>query len=400
MAVSSITIDMNMIDFNTMEMFPQVQSVNTVKVYKGAKESDAGFSIFGQSFGLKGSVKKIQGRHAAVRTLVEMCVLELIGKQYNLPYWKCVEGAKEDRNVIRSRKKFFKASNKEIRTALIQQLLPVYGVEEIGITGVYGERTKAAMKEISAVYSHVSPSLTVDFYIDLFKNAPFFTEKKFDVAALNLRIASLPPEKKEKVKTAAVAPEESEKVKTAAVAPEESEKVKTAAVAPEESEKVKTVAVAPNNVQEVVKQSSVKVSEEASNQPAEQSEMEGGFNLEHYQTYMNEAKREFASQNFEKATGLIMEAGSNGVPRDNPEPFLYLAYSAQAMDKIDLARQFLENGLQMAPKSIQLYKTYVRFLVSQNQVEKAKIILDKAISIAPGNKELEYLKSYLKMASK
>ena len=39
---------------------------------KGVKEGELGFTLFGPTIGLRGSVKKIQGRHAAVRLLVQL----------------------------------------------------------------------------------------------------------------------------------------------------------------------------------------------------------------------------------------------------------------------------------------------------------------------------------------
>lgn len=44
-SVSSITIDLNVTDIETMAMVPRVQAVNTMRVFKAASDLDLGFSI-------------------------------------------------------------------------------------------------------------------------------------------------------------------------------------------------------------------------------------------------------------------------------------------------------------------------------------------------------------------
>ncbi|WP_432737909.1 hypothetical protein [Maridesulfovibrio sp. FT414] len=347
-SVSSITLDMNMIEFATMAMIPQVQSVNTIKVYKGARESDIGFSLFGQSFGIKGTVKKVQGRHAAVRTLVEMCVLELLGKYMSLPYWKCTDGANEDQMVIRDRKKIFKAQDKPNRTWMIQQLMPAYGIEGIEANGVYGARTRAAMDAIAAAYgSKVSPALTADFYIVVFKNAPFFGEPAFDVAALNQKIASLPPEQPE----------------------------------PE----VAAVQEQPQQQAQV---------QQTQDTPAQ------GFVRGDYDANMNAAKEAFARKDYDSAKDYINRAIENGIVQGDPQPFILMAYIQQARGRIDRVGEILSAGLRYAPESAQLYTIYSRYLISQNQLDQAAQLIDRGLEIAPASVELQSLRSYVNTVRK
>jgi hypothetical protein len=95
-AFSSITVDFNLLDFDTMLGVPKVQAVNTMKVHKVANEKELGVTILGVSFGLKGAIKKIQGRHAAVRLLVELSVIQVIGRYLNIPYWELLPDAEPD----------------------------------------------------------------------------------------------------------------------------------------------------------------------------------------------------------------------------------------------------------------------------------------------------------------
>ncbi|SNS23246.1 Curli biogenesis system outer membrane secretion channel CsgG [Humidesulfovibrio mexicanus] len=177
-SVSSITIDLNVTDVETMVMVPRVQAVNTMRVFKAASDLDIGFSIFGATFGYKSSVKKIQGRHAAVRVLVDLSVLETLGKYLNLPYWKCVDqGAKPDPVVMENVREQFALADQQGRVRMIQNLLYVYGYRSLRSTGTLDAETGAAIQAVSAAYGFPAASLDEDFYENLFLNAPVLGEK-------------------------------------------------------------------------------------------------------------------------------------------------------------------------------------------------------------------------------
>jgi curli biogenesis system outer membrane secretion channel CsgG len=177
-SVSSITIDLNVTDIETMAMVPRVQAVNTMKVFKAASDLDLGFSIFGATFGYKSSIKKIQGRHAAVRVLVELSVLEALGKYLNLPYWKCVDqGAKPDPVVIENIRDQYIEANQQTRVRMIQNLLYVYGYRSLRASGNLDAETVAGIRAVSAAYGFPAATLDENFYEQLFLNAPVLGEK-------------------------------------------------------------------------------------------------------------------------------------------------------------------------------------------------------------------------------
>ena len=201
-STSSIGLDLNLIDFDTMSMLPRVQAVNSMKVYKVASDKEVGFSILGAAFGFKGGVKKIQGRHAAVRVLVELSVVELIGKYLTLPYWKCIPGSVPDPIVLETiRDQFNEADNTE-RMRMVQQLLRVYGFKNIRQTGILDEASKKALNSVIKAYGIDSTNLNDRFYQALFENAPAssyerskisFEDSKHSGLKLSTLTAASPP---------------------------------------------------------------------------------------------------------------------------------------------------------------------------------------------------------------
>lgn len=92
-STASITVDFNLIDFQTLSGLSRMQTVNTIKVYKGSNEKELGITLFGPTFGIKGSIKKVQGRHAAIRLLSRLRTIQIVGKYLKLPYWRLLPSA-------------------------------------------------------------------------------------------------------------------------------------------------------------------------------------------------------------------------------------------------------------------------------------------------------------------
>ncbi|XPV75589.1 MAG: DUF4384 domain-containing protein [Desulfovibrio sp.] len=196
-STSSITLDLNLIDFESMAMIPRMQAVNTISVFKAASDTEIGFSLFGVAFGIKGSVKKIQGRHAAVRVLVDLSILEIVGKYLKLPYWKCLpSGAKPDPLVLENLREDFLYGSQVARVKMVQRLLPVYGFRDIRTTGNLDSRTAQAIHAIGQAYGFSSANFNDDLYLNLFQNVPVLGEVSKvsgSSAAAQSSVLSMPP---------------------------------------------------------------------------------------------------------------------------------------------------------------------------------------------------------------
>jgi hypothetical protein len=169
---ANITVDISLIDFQTWAMIPKMTSVNTVSVFSGTASSELGFSIAGNAFGLNGNVKKVQGRHAAVRILIELSVIEVVGRYLDLPYWRILPDGKVDKVVIRSiSRKFMKASNKN-RIAMIQNALFLHGYD-VEMTGKLDSITKAAIDKYKAKNASIVAGYdTLPLFRELYINVP------------------------------------------------------------------------------------------------------------------------------------------------------------------------------------------------------------------------------------
>ena len=169
---SNITIDLSLIDFQTWAMVPKMSATNTVSVNSGIASSEIGFSILAVSFGLSGNVKKVQGRHAAVRLLVELSTIEVVGRYLDLPYWKILPNGIVDKVVIESISKKFVRSSAQDRVAMIQNALYLHGYTA-DMTGKVDEATKASIDKYKAKEGSSVPGYdTLELFQELYVNVP------------------------------------------------------------------------------------------------------------------------------------------------------------------------------------------------------------------------------------
>lgn len=172
MGLARITLDFNMLDFATMAGIPRMSTVNTLEVHKGMREKELGITLFGPTFGRKGSVKKVEGRHAAVRVLVEMSMIQMVGKYLSLPYWRLLgSDALPDPVVSRKVKRYFYSMDPAGRVSAVQQWLYLYG-ENVGITGILDRSTSDALSHVIPSFPEGATSVDYATFAHVYNNIP------------------------------------------------------------------------------------------------------------------------------------------------------------------------------------------------------------------------------------
>lgn len=144
---SALALDLNLVSFSTQQMVPRIQASNAVKVLNFSSEDNASLGFYGDAFGFKLEGKYLQGRHSAIRTLVDLSVLELVGKATNTPYWRCIPGGTPDPVVVENMRAAFNGLAPELKVGLIQVMLRKYG-HPLQVTQQYDEPTRAALQSV------------------------------------------------------------------------------------------------------------------------------------------------------------------------------------------------------------------------------------------------------------
>ena len=170
--LARITLDFNLLDFTTMAGIARMNTVNSLEVHKGLKEKEFGITLFGPTFGMKGSIKKVEGRHAAVRLLVEASMLQMVGKYLVLPYWRVMgEDAQPDQVVMNEVSKQFYSMSEPQRVAKLQEMLFLYG-HTLNVTGTLDPQTVSALQQVVPGFDAASKSLDEDTYTQVYLSVP------------------------------------------------------------------------------------------------------------------------------------------------------------------------------------------------------------------------------------
>jgi hypothetical protein len=174
--LARITLDFNLLDFQTMAGISRMNTVNSMEVSKGMAERELGITLFGPTFGRKGSIKKVQGRHAAVRVLVEASMMQVVGKYLNLPYWKLLgEDTLPDEVVMSALSQEFYSDSEWKRITKAQEWLFLMGYD-VDLTGSLDQKTVIALKAFDPTILPESPALNYTTYAALFQAIPIKPE--------------------------------------------------------------------------------------------------------------------------------------------------------------------------------------------------------------------------------
>lgn len=149
--LSSISLDMGMGLVNNYQMLPGVFSANTLSVEKQSSSDE--FSISLKKIGAIYSVNenRAEALSMALRGLVEVGLIELFGKLYNVPYWEClaeIGGSSPGKDAARAA---YAAMSPDDRATYVasqlirQQLLPP-GTEALQ-DGQYGVELRKALMQ-------------------------------------------------------------------------------------------------------------------------------------------------------------------------------------------------------------------------------------------------------------
>ena len=170
-SLAQVTLDFNLIDFNTLAAIPRIQAVNGIKLHKATKEDSFGFTVKSVTFGAKGTIKKVQGRHAAIRLLVELSMVQLIGRYQKIPYWNLLPGGQKDEVVIDQVLSDFYGMSESEKLVTMQSYLYLYGYA-VDLNGVLDQKTQGALQEFATKHGLSNPGVDQATYLTLFENIP------------------------------------------------------------------------------------------------------------------------------------------------------------------------------------------------------------------------------------
>jgi hypothetical protein len=124
---SVLALDLHMGDFNSRTLLPGLESSNEIAIGQAGKALDAGGRIKKFGFQFEVSSNASQGSGAALRSLVDFSMVELIGKWARVPYWQCLQVDQVHPELQRQLHEWYEEMQRGDRTILAKRALRQLG---------------------------------------------------------------------------------------------------------------------------------------------------------------------------------------------------------------------------------------------------------------------------------
>ena len=120
-------LDLHLGDFKTRTIIPGLDSANEVVIGNASQGLDLAGKI--GSYGVQFNVGRdyTQGSGAAIRTLVDLAMIELIGKWSRLPYWRCLTLDQNHPELQRQLRDWYDAGSPASHSKLVKTALASLG---------------------------------------------------------------------------------------------------------------------------------------------------------------------------------------------------------------------------------------------------------------------------------
>jgi peptidoglycan hydrolase-like protein with peptidoglycan-binding domain len=148
--VSVVSVDMNVGNLVTRQIIPGISANNSMAVARSGRAGDLSGNIQKFGFNLNVSLNRGEGMHQAVRTLVELSTIEVLGKLAQVPYWRCLQIEQTNPAVVAEARDWFRYMSPREQVVFTQQALASRGYYDAPITGVHDEATKGAIARYQA----------------------------------------------------------------------------------------------------------------------------------------------------------------------------------------------------------------------------------------------------------
>jgi len=197
--LSQIALDLNVFTYEDRSYIAGAAIHNKIEIHRKNKRNRLGLFINGSGIGSSKYSTLQQSKDEALRILSEYSLLQLLGRLYNIPYWKCTTPELEPDMIIMHRKENrFNNAKMEDKIKLIEEMIPFYGYSAKK-DGNISKEELTALSIIQKQYNFKTKSiLTADFYKSLYRFAPIF---KKSIKRDKEKFAELKQKKLEKKKT-------------------------------------------------------------------------------------------------------------------------------------------------------------------------------------------------------
>jgi hypothetical protein len=176
-SVSRIALDLHLLDYRTQASIAGLQTSNAITMRKTSLGWGIGayFDNCGLSFDY--SLRKKQGMYYGIRLLVELSVLEVLGKYFDVPYWRCISGAKPDQGMLNRLREEFGDLTEDEQRSYLKEYLFLHGYKVNRASSNFDQREEQILRQTMGKYKVVS---NTELFITLWGSVPIESARKLN----------------------------------------------------------------------------------------------------------------------------------------------------------------------------------------------------------------------------
>ncbi|GLQ35378.1 hypothetical protein GCM10007939_16610 [Amylibacter marinus] len=148
--LSIVTVDMHLVSFPDKTVVPGSSVANSMVVTSRSFGTGATGTINMALFKSTIQISRIESMSQAVRNLVELGAIELIGRHANVPYWECLNIPATKQRQTNRKEIVFSSADKPLRIPEVQKMLTQLGYYSGAVTAVLDQRTRDAISHFQA----------------------------------------------------------------------------------------------------------------------------------------------------------------------------------------------------------------------------------------------------------
>lgn len=170
-AFDLISMDLSIGNAATRKIIPITSTSNTLVLSKGGVAGEGGGKIGKVGLSFNVDISRNEGVGAATRTLVELGLIETLGKFTQVPYWKCLDTDLTNPLVREQAREWYDNAKENDRVLFIQRKLAGMGRYDGPLNGAPNAALKNSIAEYQSTVGLIADgTINFDLYASLLDN--------------------------------------------------------------------------------------------------------------------------------------------------------------------------------------------------------------------------------------
>lgn len=176
-SISRMTLDLQALNYRTQSYLTGIQAINSIFIRRTNLGWTVGYFFQGSGGGFSYSLARKEGQYHAIRLLVELSVVEVLGKYFDVPYWRCLNGeGRNEKMCARLREEFTDLTDVE-QIRYLKEYMFFHGLKVDRAQALFSDGEKAQVKTLMDKYKCHSYT---DLFMQLWETVPIEAARKLN----------------------------------------------------------------------------------------------------------------------------------------------------------------------------------------------------------------------------